>query len=420
MDLGGSAADPLGQLAGLLRTVTSEPFGVVMIGGAPDYAPRGAIECDARGGVAASARHADDSSSVTGGGASLRSLLAAPQPRRITEAPEALGLVLPRSAHTYRGVALLPVILDGRLDHWVLLLATCDDQFADAQLQQAFLLANLVCCHTARVQQLGSLRQASDWIRGELASVARLQRLLLPRRETLIRGMRFAASYRPCEHAGGDYYDLISLTHVFGDEQAGEGADVWGLMVADSAGHGAAAAVEVAMYDAILRTYRAPHREAGAAEVFNYANPYLFTRISRGTFMTACGAVFRPATGGLLYCSAGHPSPMVRRAATGAVEELTGGGGIPLGILRDNVWENGVTRLAKGDVLVIYTDGVIEARAPAGAQFGKEGLMAVLRDGDTDPDNVARRIERAIETHQQELPRRDDQTVVVVRQEGGL
>lgn len=184
------------------------------------------------------------------------------------------------------------------------------------------------------------------------------------------------------------------------------------MILADAAGHGASAAVEVAMLDAIPRTYPGPSQ--GSAAVLHYANRHLFTRRLRGTFITAFAASFDPRSGTLTYAVAGHNPPLLWRSA-GAIEPLAGQAGPPLLVEREQVWQESRTPLSAGDILVLYTDGIPEAVNARGAHFGLQRLRRAVTGARRAPASVVSAVEMAVDDFRDGTPPRDDQTLVVLQ-----
>ena len=320
---------------------------------------------------------------------------------------------LPQSLSHYPALLILPIFLHGVSKHKLLLcfkrLRPCESH----ETQKLMLVANLLMSYLIHNCEIKSLNDANQWIEKEVTEVGNLLKMLLPQREVDIRGVEVATSYKPCEHAGGDYYDLVSLTKVFWPE-ADTHNDYWGAIIVDSAGHGAAAAVEVAMFDAILRTYRG-NPDTGPAGVFNYANQYLFTRLIRGTFLTALIANYNPFTKSLRFANAGHPPALLIRADSLRVEFLDNPKGIPLAVNKDYKWQNGHVDFHPGDVLILYTDGVSEAAAPDGTLFGIERLVDTALNGTLQAGAVVQRLEAALLKHQQGRKQKDDQTIIAIK-----
>jgi sigma-B regulation protein RsbU (phosphoserine phosphatase) len=242
-----------------------------------------------------------------------------------------------------------------------------------------------------------------------VAGLAEVQRLLQPDRPK-IAGLDYALHWQPAETAAGDYYDLMALTHVLGPDYDPRHGDVWGVMVGDVSGHGAAAAMEAVQFDAILRTYK-PDQDDGPAGALSYANRHFLSRRSRQRFMTVLAAGYRPDLGELRYANAGHLPLLLRR---GGKVEAHGDGDMPLGVLRDTVYRNQTLKLRAGDLIILGTDGVVEARDSAGREFGVKRLLAMVEQGPRRPQALLNSLLEALFRHQGGRIGRDDQTLVVL------
>ena len=212
---------------------------------------------------------------------------------------------------------------------------------------------------------------------------ATLQASLLPPELPVIPGLTVAGRYRPgAADVGGDFYDVFPL-------RSGH----WGFILGDVCGKGPAAAAKTAMARYTLRTAAVlGHRPSKVLGVLNDA------LLERGEPESFCSAVFvrlRPdrtgATGEMVV--AGHPGPLLRRAS-GEVERLESGGAL-LGILDGDVSRSVPLTLRPGDVLVIYTDGITEARH-RGELFGEDRLVEVLAGAGGSVEEVARAVEDAV------------------------
>jgi sigma-B regulation protein RsbU (phosphoserine phosphatase) len=105
-------------------------------------------------------------------------------------------------------------------------------------------------------------------------------------------------------------------------------------------------------------------------------NRAAFGEISTDKFITLCLAVIDTGSGIVRYSSAGHPYPMI--CGKGAVSELELPGTLPLGVLSDFSFPSRETTIASGSSLLMYSDGIIEARSPDGDLFGRERLSAAF------------------------------------------
>lgn len=246
----------------------------------------------------------------------------------------------------------------------------------------------------------------------ELAVVGEIQRSLLPSKPPSIEGVEIATSYVTSAQAGGDYYDFFPV------RDAVTGRDGWGLFIADVSGHGTPAAVLMAITHAIAHTR--PGSPMPAGELLGYVNGHLSRSYARGgTFVTAFYATFDPSTRELTYAVAGHNPPYVIRDDRAIA--LDGDGGLPLGLLPDERYREASFRLERGDMLVLYTDGITEAMAPAGPSgtrelFGEERLVeALLLTRGSSAAAQVRAVEDAVNTFTRRAVASDDRTLVVLR-----
>lgn len=328
------------------------------------------------------------------------------------------GLLSPRAHKPGDTALLLPLLRAGRAGA-VLLAEPAGRAIDEVGLERCWLAANLAAVALAREDELEELRRTRADTRREMRQVARIQRLLLPSDDVRLRGFEVAARLDTFGLAGGDYYDYMPLTHYYRDDPEAAERDAFGAMVADVTGHGAAAAVEAAMLDALLRTYSGTPRQ-GPESVLTFVNRHFFTRRVRSHLITAFATVFDPETEQLHYASAGHPPALLKRTRRGGrIEWLEGGAGIPIGVLPDTVWEGASCPFERDDLLVLYTDGVIEAASPAGEEFGMERLEAAVRLSPNGAEEVLAGIRGAVARHQDGAAPRDDRTVVVVRRSAG-
>lgn len=278
----------------------------------------------------------------------------------------------------------------------------------NATLQSINLAASLI----ARSLLTRTLRETTQRQRQAIEGLAEVQRLLLPE-VRLISGLDYAVHWQPADTAAGDYYDLMPL-NTDGNTSARVNGDTWGCLVADVSGHGAASAMEAVQFDAILRTYRGSPDD-GPAGALTYANRYFFSRRQRRHFLTVMAVLYRPDLRRLIYVSAGHP-PLLRRRA-GIVTLHGAGEQIPLGVLRDHTWSNHELDVERGDTLVIYTDGVVEARDANGDAFGQQRLIECVQAGSDIAQSLLDELIAALIAHQGSPIGSDDQTLIVLRVE---
>ncbi|HEY2894423.1 MAG TPA: PP2C family protein-serine/threonine phosphatase, partial [Pirellulales bacterium] len=241
----------------------------------------------------------------------------------------------------------------------------------------------------------------------ELQVVGAIQRSLLPGRLPDILGFELAAHYETSARAGGDYYDFFPLAD-----------GNWGMFIADVSGHGTPAAVPMAITHAIAHAQ--PGKHAPPAALLQYLNDQLTSVYTRdGTFVTAFYAVLDPSTRTLTYSRAGHNPP--RLLHQGSVGSLVEVGGLPLGVLPNQTYDEAVMTLNPNDLLLLYTDGITEAAAPndspaGGSIFGMDRLDQLLLDGWADsPSECLGKIRAAVAAFTADAPPTDDQTLIAIR-----
>lgn len=338
-------------------------------------------------------------------------IMHARQPRIVDELSGDLQGLLREYGLPHVSMMAIPLFLDGEIHRWVFVVGSEPRQFDEVNLEQAILLANLANTYMARIDETQALARANAWIEKELNDIGRIQKLLLPQQDVALRGTQIATWFSACDRAGGDYFDVINLTSLQGEDEQTD-TDSWGNIIADASGHGAAAAVEIAMLDAILRTYH-ESVSRGPANVFNYINKHFFTRMLRGSYITASILNYDASERELLYANAGHP-PALLRVPGGEVVCLDQGNGIPLGVDPQWQWENMRIASEPGSVLVNYTDGIIEALSVTGEQFGLLRLKQCLQCAGDDAEQIRQTIITALNRHRGAREQNDDQALVVI------
>lgn len=228
---------------------------------------------------------------------------------------------------------------------------------------------------------------------------AEIQRNLLPQSAPEFPGVALSASCRPAQMVGGDAFDYHA--HDVGLD----------LVIADVSGHGVGAGLLMSSYLGMVRTLElARHTPAELAAVAN-------RRICRevglsGHFVTACHARLSPDRRQLTYAMLGHPAPLLWRGD--GVQPLPVAAGLPAGMAEHGRYVEATARLEPGDVVVFYTDGLVEARSPDGATFGLERLSAALKSADRTPNAILQAIFAACEAFTGGQSPLDDQTAIVL------
>jgi sigma-B regulation protein RsbU (phosphoserine phosphatase) len=244
----------------------------------------------------------------------------------------------------------------------------------------------------------------------ERAYVARtLQEGLLPERLTEVPGLEVAVRYHSIADGGsvgGDFYDCFDIS-----------PERWLVAVGDVAGKGTAAAVLTGLARHTLRAIAL--REERPEEMLRFLNEALRRQSVEAAFCTiGCARLKRSSRGGFDTClaSGGHPYPLLVRAG-GSVEEVMVRGTL-LGVEAEPVLEQVELALQPGDTLVLYTDGVVDARDERGERFGEERLMAAVGAAAGGPaEAVAAAVDEAVAAFEPSR-RRDDRAIVVLHVSG--
>ena len=239
-----------------------------------------------------------------------------------------------------------------------------------------------------------------DALERELSVAREVQRELLPREAPAIAGLELAGVCRPAIAVGGDYYDYL---------QDGDGR--LGLIIADVSGKGVPAALLMASLQASMRS---GFPTAGSsARLAAGLNDALFRSSSAARYATAFLSAFDPGIRRLSYCNAGHlPAILVRKDETIRCHE----GGMPIGLFEGAAYETATRTLAPGDLLALFTDGVTEAPAPDGEEFGAERLADLLRAHRARPlDAVIETVLDALLRWSGPVDAHDDVTLVLAR-----
>ncbi|MFZ5892468.1 MAG: SpoIIE family protein phosphatase [Myxococcota bacterium] len=267
-------------------------------------------------------------------------------------------------------------------------------------VKRARLLRELLQQHTLRE------RAEREQLQSELVIACRIQTSILPR-DISIEGLQIAASMLPATEIGGDYYDVVPR------------ADGCWLGIGDVAGHGLQSGLVMLMIQSMISTLARLDAPPSPAEIICAVNRALYEnvrgRLRQDEHATLC--LFRYHRDGALTFAGGHEDALIYRAATNTVESLSNRGPWVGGVSELNNVEQGHQHLQPGDVLLLYTDGVIEAHNVSHEPFGSDRLIALLQREGREP--VERIREHIFETILAWSPTvQDDITVLVARHVG--
>ena len=202
----------------------------------------------------------------------------------------------------------------------------------------------------------------------ELTQASEIQRVLLPRAAPALSDYEIAAEYLAARHVSGDYYDYVMV-----DE------DRYGIAIGDVCGKGIAASLIMAMCRSNLRS-RAPEN-LSPASVLHSVNHSIFPDIREDMFVSLLYLILERGSNEVTLARAGHEPPILYRKATGETEVVETSG-LAAGIDEGSVFKRSVKdyrlRMESGDILLLYTDGVVECLDREGDEFGLERLRNLL------------------------------------------
>jgi sigma-B regulation protein RsbU (phosphoserine phosphatase) len=225
-----------------------------------------------------------------------------------------------------------------------------------------------------------------------------------------IPGWEFAAMYQSANQVGGDFYDVFRLPQPTG------ASPIWGMMVADVTGKGIPAALMMAFSHAILQAATFVHQRPG--EILSHANKLIIQHSRSGLLLTVFYATLQPETSQLWFANGGHEPPFWYRAAQQDCVELNQGASLLVGARRSTLFPEHSIPLAPGDILVLYTDGVTEARSPSGDFFTSERLQEIIAScGEASAADLLKTILGEIKEFTGERPQADDITLFVIKRD---
>ena len=225
-----------------------------------------------------------------------------------------------------------------------------------------------------------------------------IQRGLLPAAMPQTAGVQLAASWQPANGVGGDCFDALTFTN-----------GGVGLTIADVAGKGVPAALLMSNLQAAVRAFAQEGTAPGS--VCTSVNRLLCRNIASGKFVTFCYAVVDTVAHVVTYANAGHNPPVLMHA-NGRIDRLSPTG-LVLGVAHDWTYSTGSVETEPGDRLVWFTDGITEALAPDGEEFGDDRIIEILQQHRAAPaDALVRTLSDAVSAWTETGPQ-DDATLIV-------
>lgn len=283
----------------------------------------------------------------------------------------------------------------GALDLW----SDRSSGYDDAAREVVGVYASAVAATIENARLIAEVRDKRR-LDSDLALARDVMEDLLPRATPTLAGFDIAGVHESSLAVGGDYYEFIPLPE-----------DRWGVVIADVVGKGIAAALLVAAIRASIASLVG--HELAVRAIMRRANRFFHESVEEGRYVTLFYMVVDVPARSLLYVNAGHVPPVLVRAS-GEVDLLEEGG-VPLGLFETPRYFEGHATLAPGDVLGLYTDGIVEQTNLEGEEYGSSRLIAALRGaGDAGATELCSRVMQDV--HRFGAGRQtDDRTLVVIR-----
>jgi|WetSurSiteA1Bulk_404760.scaffolds.fasta_scaffold01958_2 phosphoserine phosphatase RsbU/P len=208
------------------------------------------------------------------------------------------------------------------------------------------------------------LAELKDSIDKENILALNIQKSLLPKGLPDIPGYQIAATWIPTRVVSGDHYDIITVNK-----------NLYGICVADASGHGVPAALLMSNLQSAFRIITAS--TISPKDVCTQLNKFYVENMEQGKFISFFFGILDTEKKTFVYSNAGHPPALVIRQNQVVISLESGG--LLLGIDSRSEYQEGKVKLNSGDVILLYTDGIIEAKNSKGELFGEEQLINTCR-----------------------------------------
>ncbi len=260
--------------------------------------------------------------------------------------------------------------------------------------------------HMAEWKEALQSRDKLVALQNELDVASKIQQGILPASFPVGDGFEVYGNMDPARNVGGDFFDVIVLEN-----------DRLALAVADVSDKGVPAALFMMSSRTLLKG--AAIGRGAPGDVLSEVNDLLTEDNEAFMFVTVLYAVFDPHSGDLTYANGGHNNPLLVHA-DGTSEELPHTGGIALGVMPGLEYKESSITLAKGDALILYTDGVSEAMNSEGEEFGMDRLRDIfVQHPLTSARETNEAILQAVHDFAGDTAQSDDVTCLVLQRLGG-
>ena len=247
------------------------------------------------------------------------------------------------------------------------------------------------------------VQRALELTQQELRVAWKIQHSLYPDSSPVLDGIHISGASYPAAEVGGDFYDYIPMLN-----------DDLGIVIADASGHGIDPALLMAEARATLRTLARSH--GSVEEIVTAANRILMESMLDNHFITLFMAGFNPRTRSMVFANAGHPPGYIFDPSGEVVMELDSTD-FPIGIVPDcDYTSSDPVTLEPGQIVVLLSDGVLEAGIPGHKPFGVERIKALVRDQRyLSGSQIVDTIYNQVLDHCKPDKPKDDMTLIVIK-----
>jgi sigma-B regulation protein RsbU (phosphoserine phosphatase) len=299
-----------------------------------------------------------------------------------------------------RSELVVPLTSKGKVVGVVDLESTQVNYFTEYHQQFLMTLASRIASALVNAELYERVAENESRISREMKIAREIQRQLMPDEMPSISPLQMAVLFKPVAQLGGDLYDWIK----FDDGRLA-------LVLGDVAGKGAPAALYGALASGVIRTRAG--RKYPPAQMLELVNKTLFQRPVEGQYIAVTYSIYEPASGTITLANSGLPYPLLVRGGEASFLDI---GGVPLGLLPNSKYEETELRLQANDVLVFYSDGVVEMRNDSGEEFGLKRLSETVRmNQEKSPEEIVKGVSAALADFIGRVRPQDDRTMIVVK-----
>lgn len=305
-------------------------------------------------------------------------------------------------SYTFRSLLCVPLVVKGELIGY---LAAFDKKDGSPFHREDRRLLSIIGSQSAQVIENARLYEEEKELvalQEEMRMARDIQLNLLPEEEPDLAGYQISAVNIPAKKVGGDYYDFLSL-------EDGK----LGFCIGDITGKGMPAAMLMSNLQATFRSQAAISKDC--ARCLDGTNRQLFLSTEPTKFATFFHGVIDPESNILEYANGGHDAPLWFRSGKQEPQRLEPTG-LLLGVREDSEYERDSIELSRGDLLLLYSDGITESMNSRDEEFGLEKLITTVETSrDKSASEISEAILRSVENHSGETSQSDDITLMVLK-----